>query len=61
MPGKSSKTDVLAVRIPKILSVRIDSLAKQRGVTPKEWVVANLIRAAGLLPDGSVRSHHQKR
>jgi len=61
MPGKSSLTDVLALRIPKVLSLRIDSLAKAGGVTPKAWVIANLARAAGFnLANGSIRSHHKK-
>jgi hypothetical protein len=60
MPGKSSKTDVLSIRIPKVLSLRIDSLARKGGVTPKDYIVKALKRYTGLpLDGGKVRDRHK--
>lgn len=59
MKGRS--TTVIGVRVPDDVYTRIKALADKEGLTVSEWCKANLIRSAGLLPDGRVRSHHKKR
>ena len=57
---KGRSTTVIAVRVPDDVSARVKALAEKAGLTTSEWVKAELIRAAGLLPEGQVRSHHKK-
>jgi len=57
---KGRSTTVIAVRVPDSVSARVKALAEKAGVTTSEWAKAELIRAAGLLPGGQVRSHHRK-
>ncbi len=57
---KGRSTTVIAVRVPDSLSTRIKALAERQGLTVSEWCKVEIIRAAGLLPDGQVRSHHKK-
>lgn len=57
---KGRSTSVLAVRVPDSLYTRIKALAEKQGVSVSEWCKGKLARAAGLLPDGEVRSHHKK-
>lgn len=57
---KGRNTTVIGVRVPVSVYTRIKALADRQGLTVSEWCKANLARSAGLLPDGSVRSHHQK-
>lgn len=59
MKGRS--TTVIGVRVPDDVCTRIKALAEKQGLTVSEWCKSNLIRAAGLLPDSKVRSHHKKR
>ncbi|GAI71303.1 unnamed protein product [marine sediment metagenome] len=59
--GKGRNTKVIGVRVPDPVAARIKDLADRQGLTVSEWCKANLARAAGLLPDGEVRSHHKKR
>jgi len=68
MPGegvyamvKGRSTKVVGVRVPDSVYTRIKLLADKQGLTVSEWCKVNLARAAGLLPDGRVRSHHEKR
>ncbi|MBA7604002.1 hypothetical protein ES703_11120 [subsurface metagenome] len=58
MKGRS--TTVIGVRVPEGVYTRVRALADKQGLTVSEWCKANLARAAGLLPDGKVRSHHKK-
>ncbi|MBA7627269.1 hypothetical protein ES703_34731 [subsurface metagenome] len=58
---KGRNTTVIGVRVPISVYTRIKALAGQQELTVSEWCKSNLARAAGLLPDGSVRTHHKKR
>jgi len=58
---KGRNTTVIAVRVPDSLSIRIRALADKQGLTVSEWCKVNLARTAGVLPDGSIRSHGKKR
>jgi len=57
---KGRNTTVIGVRVPEGVYTRVRALADKQGLTVSEWCKANLARAAGLLPDGKVRSHHKK-
>jgi len=57
---KGRSTTVIGVRVPDSVYTRIRDLAEKQGLTVSEWCKAELIRAAGLLPEGQVRSHHKK-
>ncbi|MBA7518273.1 hypothetical protein ES705_10342 [subsurface metagenome] len=57
---KGRSTVVIGVRVPDGVYTRIKLLAAKQGLTVSEWCKSNLARAAGLLPDGEVRSHHKK-
>lgn len=57
---KGRNTKVIGVRVPVSVYTRIKVLAERQELTVSEWCKANLARAAGLLPDGKVRSHHKK-
>jgi len=57
---KGRSTKVIGVRAPDAVYTRIKALAEKQGLTVSEWAKAALIRAAGLLPGGQVRSHHKK-
>ncbi|MBA7622488.1 hypothetical protein ES703_29865 [subsurface metagenome] len=59
--GKGRNTKVIGVRVPDPVAARIKALADRQGLTVSEWCKVNLARTAGLLPDGSVRTHHRKR
>jgi hypothetical protein len=54
----SAQGKVIPVRVPNTVYGRIKDLAEKGDTTISEWCRANLIRAAGLLPDGKVRKHH---
>jgi len=58
MKGRS--TVVIGTRVPDDVYIRVKALAEKQGLTVSEWAKANLIRAAGLQPNGSTRSHHKK-
>ncbi|MBA7657089.1 hypothetical protein ES703_65020 [subsurface metagenome] len=58
---KGRSTKVIGVRVPDSVNTRIKDLADRQGLTVSEWAKAALVRAAGLLPGGQVRSHHKKR
>ncbi|MBA7530712.1 hypothetical protein ES705_22922 [subsurface metagenome] len=57
---KGRSTTVIGVRVPDSVNTRIKLLAAGQGLTVSEWCKVNLARAAGLLPDGSLRSHHKR-
>ena len=57
---KGRSTTVIGVRVPDSVYTRIKDLAEKQGLTVSEWSKAALIREAGLLPGGQVRSHHKK-
>ncbi len=57
---RGRNTTVIGVRVPDAVYTRVKALATKEGVDVNGWVKAVVIRAAGLLPDGSVRSHHTK-
>jgi len=59
--AKGRNTTVIGVRVPDTVYTRIKALADRQELTVSEWCKASLARAAGLLPDGEVRSHHKKR
>ncbi|MBA7693727.1 hypothetical protein ES703_102316 [subsurface metagenome] len=59
--AKGRNTKVIGVRVPDSVYTRIKALADRQGLTVSEWCKVNLARDAGLLPDGRVRSHHEKR
>jgi len=68
MPGegvyamvKGRSTKVVGVRVPDSVYTRIKALADKQSLTVSEWCKVNLARAAGLMPDGEVRTHHKKR
>lgn len=58
--AKGRNTVVIHVRVSDSVDTRVKSLAAKEGITVNDWCKAALIRAAGLLPDGKVRSHHKK-
>ncbi|GAI81344.1 unnamed protein product [marine sediment metagenome] len=58
--AKGRNTKVIGVRVPDSVNTRIKLLATRQGLTVSEWCKVNLARAAGLLPDGEVRSHHKR-
>jgi len=57
---KGRSTTVIGVRVPDSVNTQIRDLASKQGLTTSEWCKAMLIRAAGLLPSGQMRSHHKK-
>ncbi|GAI62803.1 unnamed protein product [marine sediment metagenome] len=57
---KGRNTTVIGVRVPDKVNTRIEALAEKQGLTRNDWAKAALIRAAGLLPDGGLRSHHKE-
>ncbi len=57
---KGRSTIVIGVRVKDSVYTRIKALADKQGLTVSEWCKGNLARTAGLLPDGSLRSHHKK-
>ena len=57
---KGRNTTVIGVRVSTGVYTRIKGLAEKQGLTISEWCKSSLARAAGLLPDGGVRSHHKK-
>jgi len=59
--AKGRSTTVIGVRVSDGVNARIKVLANRQGLTVSEWCKVNLARAAGLLPDGHIRSHHKKR
>ncbi len=59
--SKGRNTTVIGVRVPDSVYTRIKALAETQRLTISEWCKVNLTRAAGLLPDGRVRSHHKER
>ena len=52
---------VIGVRVPDAVYARVRVLAEKEGWTVNDWMKAVVIRAAGLLPDGSIRNHNKKR
>lgn len=54
-------TSVIGVRIQDSVYARIKVLAEKEGWSVSDWLKSVIIRAAGLLPDGSIRSHHKGR
>lgn len=58
--AKGRNSTVIGVRVPDSVYSRIKALAEKEDLAISEWCKANLIRDAGLLPDGSVRSHHRR-
>jgi len=58
--AKGRNTRVIGVRVPDSVYTRIKALADKQGLTVSEWCKDNLTRVAGLLPGGTVRSHHKK-
>lgn len=56
---KGRSTKVIGVRVPDSVYTRIKALADRQELTVSEWCKAALIRAAGLLHGGQVRSHHK--
>ena len=59
--AKGRNTKVIGVRVPDSVNTRIKALADKQGLTVSEWCKVRLAWTAGLLPDGSLRSHHKKR
>ncbi|MBA7623202.1 hypothetical protein ES703_30595 [subsurface metagenome] len=57
---KGRSTTVIAVRVPDSVSTRVRDLSAKQSLTVSEWCKAALMREAGVLPDGQVRSHHKK-
>jgi predicted DNA-binding protein len=51
----------MSVRVPDAVYARVKELAEKEGWTSNDWLKAAIMRAAGLLPDGSIRSHHRGR
>lgn len=58
--AKGRSTAVIGVRVPDSVYTRIKALADRQGLTVSEWCKVSLVRAAGLLPGGQVRSHHKR-
>lgn len=54
------KSTIISARVDDSVYARIKSLADKEGLTVSEWVKTYLTRSAGLLPEGTVRSHHKK-
>jgi hypothetical protein len=57
---RGRSTTVIGVRVPDSFYARIKALAGKQGLSVSEWCKAELVRAAGLLLGGQVRSHHKK-
>jgi len=58
--AKGRSTTVIGVRVPDPVYTRVKELADKQGLTVSEWCKASLVRAAGLLPGGQVRSHKKR-
>lgn len=58
--SKGRNTVVIGVRVPDGVYDRVKVLAEKEGWTVNDWMKAVVIRAAGLLPDGSIRKHHKR-
>ncbi len=56
----SAEGKVIAIRLPVTVYGRLKLLSDKQGLTVSEWCRVSLTRAAGLLPDGEVRSHHKR-
>lgn len=52
---------VVGVRMPDSLYARVKVLAEKEGWCVNDWLKTAISRAAGVLPDGSIRSHHKRR
>jgi hypothetical protein len=52
---------VIGVRVPDAVYARVRVLAGKEGWCVNDWMRSVVMRAAGMLPDGSVRSHHKRR
>ena len=52
---------VIGVRVPDSVYARVKVLAENEGWTVNDWMKSVVLRAAGILPDGSIRSHHKRR
>jgi hypothetical protein len=59
--SRGRNSTVIGVRVPDSVYDRVKALAKKEGWTVNDWMKAAVLRAAGLLPDGSIRSHHKRR
>ena len=57
---KGRNTKVIGIRVRDDVYTRIKALADKQELTVSEWCKDNLTRAAGLLPGGTVRSHHKR-
>jgi len=57
---KGRNTTVMSVRVPDSVYARVKVLAEKEGWTVNDWMKAVVLRAAGVLSDGSIRSHHKK-
>lgn len=57
---RGRNTIVFGVRVADSVHARIKALAKKAGVTTSEWCKVALMREAGVLPDGQLRSHRKK-
>ena len=49
---------VIGVRVSDAVYDRIKKLAEEEDLSMSEWAKSYLIFHAGLLPDGSIKSHH---
>ena len=58
--SKGRNTVTMSVRVPDSVYARVKVLAEKEGWSPNDWLKSVVVRAAGLLPDGSIRKHHKK-
>lgn len=59
--SKGRNSVVIGVRVPDAVYDRVKALAAREGWSVNDWMKAAILRAGGILPDGSIRSHHKRR
>ena len=53
-------TTVIGVRVPDGVYDRVKVLAEKEGWCVNDWMKSVVMRAAGMMSDGKIRSHHKK-
>jgi predicted DNA-binding protein len=59
--GHGRNSTVIAVRVPDGVYTRVKVLAEKEGWSVSDWLKSVIIRAASILPDGSIRKHSKRR
>jgi len=58
--SRGRNTTIIGVRVPDGVYARVKVLAAKQGWCVNDWMKAVVTRAAGMMPDGTIRSHRKK-